>query len=93
MSVTIIMPSASDSTNAQAPDHAPASSIETPEEQEEVYSSVQPPIHDCFLVNVNRALHEIMGVIKEFLTILILLAILIGFLYNHFSNDNRALLE
>ena len=32
-----------------------------------------------------------MGVIKEFLTILILLAILIGFLYNHFSKDDRDL--
>ena len=85
------MPSASDSSNAQAPEHASASSKEIPDEQEEVDSSFQQPIHECFLVKVNRALHEKMGVIKEFLTILILLAILIGFLYNHFSKDDRDL--
>ena len=32
-----------------------------------------------------------MGVIEEFLTILILLLILIGVLYNHFSKDERDL--
>ena len=44
-----------------------------------------------FLVKVNRALHEKIEVITEFLTILILLAILIGFLYNHFIKDERDL--
>ena len=32
-----------------------------------------------------------MGLIKEFLTILILVLIVIGFLYNHFSKDERDL--
>ena len=32
-----------------------------------------------------------MGLIKEFLTILILVLIVIGFLYNHFSQDERDL--
>ena len=85
------MPSASDSTNAQAPEHSSASSNEIPDEQDEVDSSVQSAIHEFFLVKGNKALHEKMGVIKEFLTILIFLAILIGFLYNHFSMDERDL--
>ena len=85
------MPTASDSTNAQAWENGSASSKGIPEEQEEVDSSVQPPIHESFLVKGNKALHEKMGVIKEFLTILIFLAILIGFLYNHFSMDERDL--
>ena len=48
---------------------------------------------NVFLVKVNSALHEKMGVIKEFLTILILLAIRIGFQYNHFSKDDLHLLD
>ena len=39
----------------------------------------------------NRALHEKMEVINEFVTILILLTILIGFLYKHFHKADRDL--
>ena len=59
--------------------------------EDEVDSDNPPPIQECFLVKVNRTLHEKMGVIKEFLIILILVFILIGFLYNHFSKDKRDL--
>ena len=87
------MPSATDSRTAQAPDQARASSKKIPGEQEEVHSAGQAPKHECYLVTRNRTLHEKMGVIKEFLTILILLTIPIGFLYNHFSKDERDLAD
>ena len=54
---------------------------------DEVDSNNPPPIQKCFLVKINRTLHDKMGVIKEFLTILILVLILIGFLYNYCSKD------
>ena len=54
---------------------APTSGPSTDSNEEiegEVDSDNPPPFHECFLVKINRTLHEKMGVIKEFLTILIL---------------------
>ena len=76
------------------PAPAAADSPNSDEEIEEaVDSDIQPPIQDCFIVKLNRTLQEKMGVIKEFLTILILVLILIEFLYKHFSKDERDLHE
>ena len=80
-----IIPNSEPSTEAA---HSPNSDEEI---EDEVDSDNPPPIQECFLVKVNRTLHEKMGVIKEFLTILILVFILLGFLYNHFSKDEREL--
>ena len=76
------MSSIPNSEPAPAAAHSPNSDEEN---QDEVDSDNPPPIQECFLVKLNRTLHEKMGVIKEFLTILILVFILLGFLYNHFS--------
>ena len=57
----------------------------------DVDSDNPPPIQECFLVKLNRTLHEKMDVINEFLTILILVFILIGFIYIHFTKDEREL--
>ena len=78
------MPSISNSEPAPAAAHSPNSDEEI---EDEVDSDNPPPIPECFLVKLNRTLYEKMGVIKEFLIILILVLILIGFLYNHFSKD------
>ena len=70
------------------PSPAPAHSPNSDEEIEHEVDSDKPaPIQECFLLKINRTLHEKMGVIKEFLTILILVLILIGFLYNYCSKD------
>ena len=70
------MASIPNSEPATAAAHYPNSDEEI-EEEEGDYDN-PPPIHECFLVKLNRTLHEKMGVIKEFLTILILVLILIG---------------
>ena len=59
--------------------------------EDDVDSLNRPPIQECFQVKLIRTLHEKMGGIKEFLTILILILIVIGFLYNHFSKDAKDL--
>ena len=78
------MPGIPNSEPAPAAAHSPNSDEEI---EEEVDSNNPPPIQECFLVNLNRTLHEKMSVINEFLTILILVLILIWFLYNHFSKE------
>ena len=82
------MPRIANSEPATAAAHSPYSDEEI---NEEVDFDKPPPIQECFLVKLNRTLHEKMGVIKEFLTLLILVLILIGFLYNHFSKEERDL--
>ena len=88
MSVSINMPSIPNSEPAPAAAHSPNSDEEI---EDDVDSDNRPLILECFLVKFNRTLHEKMGVIKEFLTIFILVLILIGFLYNHFSKYERDL--
>ena len=68
------MSSIPNSEPAPAAAHSPNSDEET---EDEVDSDNPPPIQECFLVKLNSTLHEKMGVIKEFLTILILVFILI----------------
>ena len=84
------MSSIPNSEPAPAAAHSPNSDDEI---EDEVDSDNPPPIQECFLVKLNRTLHEKMGFIKEFITtlilVLILIFILIGFLYNHFSKDER----
>ena len=73
---------------------APAAALSPNSDEEiedEVDSDNPPRIQECFLVKLKRTLHEKMGVLNEFLTILILVLILIGFLYNDFSKDERDL--
>ncbi|KAF0146625.1 MAG: hypothetical protein FD143_3305 [Ignavibacteria bacterium] len=77
MRVSINISSIPNSEPAPAAAHSPNSDEEI---EGEVDSDNRPPIQECFLVKINRTLHEKMGVIKEFLTILILVLILIGFL-------------
>ena len=82
------MPSIPNSESAPAAAHSPNSDEE---KEEEVDSDNPQPIQECFLIKLNRKLHEKMGVIKEFLTILILVVIHKGFIYNLFSNEERDL--
>ena len=82
------MSSIPNSETAPAAAHSPNSDEEI---EEEVESDKPPPIQECFLVKLNRTLHEKTGFIKQFLTTLILVLIFIVFLYNHFSKDERAL--
>ena len=82
------MSSIPNSEPAPAAAHSPNSDEEI---EDEVDSDNPPPIQECFLVKLNRTLHEKMGVIKEFLTILILVFFRIAFLYNNFSKDERDL--
>ena len=84
MSVSINKSSIPNSEPAPAAAHSPHSDEEI---GDEVDSHNPPPIQECFLLKLNRTLHEKKGVIVEFLTIFILVLILIGFLYNHFSKD------
>ena len=84
------MPSIPNSEPAPAAAHSPSSDEEI---QAEVDSDNPPHIHECFLVKLHGKLHEKMGVIKEFLTILILVLILIWFLDNHFRKDDRDLTD
>ena len=82
------MSSIPNSEPAPAAAHSPNSDDEI---EDEVDSDNPPPIQECFLVKLNRTLHEKMGFIKEFITTLILVLILIGLIYNHFSKDERDL--
>ena len=77
MSVSIAMTSLANSEPAPAAAHSPNSDEEI---EDEVDWDNPAPIQECLLVKLDSTLHEKMGVIKEFLTILILLLILIGFL-------------
>ena len=86
MSVSIKMSSIPNSEPAPAVAHSHNSDEEI---EDEVDSDNPPPIQECFLVKLNRTLHEKIGVLKEFVTILILVLILIWSLYNHFSKDER----
>ena len=88
MIVSINMSSIPNSEPAPAGAHSPNSDEEI---EDEVDSDNSAPIQECFLVKLNRRLHEKMCAIKELLTILILLVILIGFLYVHFIKDERDL--
>ena len=77
--------------NSESAQAAPHSANSHEEIEKEVDSDNSPPIQQCFVVKLNRTLHEKTGVITEFQTILILLLILIGCLYNHFSKDEKDL--
>ena len=88
MSVSINMSSIHNSEPAPAAAHSPNSDEEI---EDEVDSDNPPPIQECFLVKLNRTLHEKMGIIKEFLTILILVLILLAFLCNPCSKDESDL--
>ena len=78
------MSSIPNSESAPAAAHSPNSDEEI---EDAVDSDNWPPNQEYFLVKGNRRLHEKMCVIKEFLTILILLLIINGFVQNHFSTD------
>ena len=71
------MSSIPNSEPAPAAAHSPNSDEEI---EDEVDYDNPPPIKECFLVKLNRTVHEKMSFLKEFLTILILVLILIGFL-------------
>ena len=86
MSVSINMSRIPHSDPAPAGAHSPNSDEEI---EVEVDSDNTHRIQESFLVKLNWTLHEKMGLIMESLTILILIFILIGFLYNHFSKDER----
>ena len=88
MSVSINMSSIPNSEPAPSAAHSPNSNEEV---EAEVDSDNSSHIQECFLVKLNRTLHEKLGVIKEFQTILILVFILIGFLYNYFTKEERDL--
>ena len=77
MSVSINMSGIPNSDPAPEAAHSPNSDEET---EDEVDSDNAPPIQECFLVKLNMTLHEKMGILKEFVKILILVLILIGFL-------------
>ena len=82
------MTSLANSEPAPAAAHSPNSDEEI---EDEVDWDNPAPIQECLLVKLDSTLHEKMGVIKEFLTILILFLIRIWFLYNGFSKDERDL--
>ena len=88
MSISINTSSIPNSEPAPAASHSPNSDEEI---EEEVDANNSAPIQEYFQVKFNMTLHAKMVVLDEFLTILILVLILIGFLYNHFSKDERDL--
>ena len=80
------MSSIPNSEPAREAAHSPNSDEEI---EDEVDSHNPTPIEECFLVKLNMSLHEKMVFITEFLTIIILVLILIGLIYNHFSKEER----
>ena len=76
ISVSLNMSSIRNCEPAPAAAHSPYSDEEI---EDEIESENPPPIQECFIVKLNRALYEKMVIIKEFRTILILLLILLGY--------------
>ena len=70
------------------PTHADAHSPISDEEIEaHIDSDNTSTIQHCFLVKLDKTIHQNMGIIQEFLGILFVLLISNGFLYNNFSKD------
>ena len=86
MSVSINMSGIPNSEPAPASAPSPNSNEEI---EDEIDTANPPHIQESFLDQLNWTVPEKMGVIKEFLTILILDFILIGLLHNRFNKDQR----
>ena len=94
MSIILEMSNSSPKPTAPIPPSASSSSNSIDSDQNTVVdSSPVPPLHECFRVKVNRILKEKLGTVKEVITLVILLALLFGLMYNYFMRDERDLPE
>lgn len=95
MSIILEMTDSSPKPTAPIPHSASSSSnsIDSNQNAEVDSSPISPPPHECLLVKVNRILKEKLGAVKEVITLVILLALLFGLMYNYFMRDERDLPE